>query len=184
MNIPNLITLARLLLVPFTVWLIISDAYGWAFLAFVVAGVSDGVDGYIARRYSLRSELGAYLDPAADKALLVSVYVTLALLKVIPSWLAILVVSRDVLIVGAFILSLLMARPVAVKPLMVSKINTAAQIIFVVAVLGAEALHLQYWQALQGGMISVAILTAVSGAAYLREWVRHMANGQGKSGPS
>ena len=181
MNVPNLITLARILLVPFTVWLIISDAYGFAFLAFVVAGVSDGVDGYIARQYNLRTELGAYLDPVADKALLVSVYVTLAMLKVIPAWLAILVVSRDVLIVGAFILSLLMGRPVQVKPLMVSKVNTAAQIVFVVGVLGATALALDYHAVLQIAMIVVAAFTAVSGAAYLHEWVCHMANGHSGS---
>jgi cardiolipin synthase (CMP-forming) len=181
MNIPNIITIARILLVPFTVWLIISDAYGFAFAAFVVAGISDGVDGYLARRLNLRTELGAYLDPLADKALLVSVYVTLALLKVIPAWLAILVVSRDVLIVGAFILSQLMKRPVQVKPLMVSKVNTAGQIVFVVAVLGAAAMNLEYRPAFQAGMAVVAILTAVSGAAYLREWVRHMANGHSGS---
>ena len=72
-NIPNFITLARIFLVPLTVWLIISDAYGWAFAAFILAGASDGVDGYLARRFDWRSELGAYLDPLADKALLVSV---------------------------------------------------------------------------------------------------------------
>src|SRR5438874_287300 len=133
MNLPNLITIARILLVTFTVWLIISEAYGFAFLAFVVAGIIDGIDGYIARRWNLRTDLGAYLDPLADKALLVSVYVTLGFLKELPAWLVILVVSRDVLIVGAFMLSLLMERPVQLKPLMLSKVNTAGQIVFVVA---------------------------------------------------
>ena len=179
MNLPNLITLSRILLVPLTVWLLISGLYGFAFIAFVAAGISDGVDGYIARRYNMRTELGAYLDPAADKALLVSVYVTLALLKAIPAWLAILVVSRDVLIIGAFVLSLLMNRPVQVKPLMISKINTAGQILFVVAVLGATSLRLRYEDALWVSMFIVAALTAVSGAAYLREWVRFMASSQG-----
>ena len=177
MNLPNLITIARILLVPFTVWLIISGAYGFAFVSFVVAGVSDGVDGYIARRYNMRTELGAYLDPLADKALLVSVYITLGLLKVLPPWLVILVVSRDVLIVGAFILSWLMDRPVQIKPLMVSKVNTAVQIVFVVVALGAAALKWDLMLLLPVGMGLVAVLTAASGGLYLREWVRHMANG-------
>ena len=64
MNIPNLITIARIFLVPLTVWLIISDAYGWAFVSFMVAGISDGIDGFLARRFNWRTELGAYLDPA------------------------------------------------------------------------------------------------------------------------
>ena len=182
MNLPNIITIVRILLVPFTVWLIIAEAYGFAFLSFVAAGVSDGLDGYIAKRYNQRTELGAYLDPLADKALLVSVYVTLGFLKVLPAWLAILVVSRDVLIVGAFMLSWLMDRPVQIKPLMLSKINTAGQILFAVAVLGglAMAIDLPVWR--RTGMLAVALLTAASGALYLREWVRHMANGNSGSG--
>ncbi|HUR43469.1 MAG TPA: CDP-alcohol phosphatidyltransferase family protein [Aestuariivirga sp.] len=177
MNLPNLITIARILLVPFTVWLIISDAYGFAFLAFVAAGVSDGVDGYIARRYNLRTELGSYLDPVADKALLVSVFVTLGLLKMLPPWLIILVVSRDVLIVGAFILSWLMDRPLKAKPSMLSKINTTGQIVLVVVVLGAASFQLALGLWLIAGMAVVAVLTTASGAHYLLEWVRHMANG-------
>ena len=114
-NIPNLISLMRLLLVPLTVWLIMSEAYGWAFITFLVAGVSDGIDGYLARRFDWRTRLGAYLDPLADKALLVSVFVTLGFLKLIPAWLVIIVVSRDVLIVGAVLLSRLMDHPVRVR---------------------------------------------------------------------
>lgn len=182
MNLPNLITIARILLVPFTVWLIISEAYGFAFMAFVVAGVSDGIDGYIARRYDLRSELGAYLDPLADKTLLVSVYVTLGFLKVLPVWLVILVVSRDLFIVGALILSWVMDRPVQIRPLMLSKVNTAGQIVFVVAVLGAAALEMDMKMLLTVGMALVAILTAASGGLYLIEWVRHMANGHSGDG--
>ncbi len=178
MSLPNLISIARILLVPLTVWFIISDAYGFAFLSFVVAGISDGADGYIARRYDLRTELGSYLDPVADKALLVSVYITLGFLAVLPAWLVILVVSRDVLIVGAFILSWLMDRPVKVRPSMLSKINTTAQIVLVVMVLGAIELAFSLEPWLPAGMGLVAVLTATSGAHYLSEWVRHMANGR------
>ena len=133
----------------------------------------------IARRYNLRTELGAYLDPLADKALLVSVYVSLGLLKVLPAWLVILVVTRDVLIVGAFILSWLMDKPVEVAPLMVSKINTAAQIVCAVA--GARRcwscdIDLEPFADCRLCVV-VAILTVASGALYLRDWLRHMANG-------
>ena len=177
MHIPNLITLARILLVPVTVWLIISEAYGAAFAAFVVAGASDGLDGYLARRFNWRTKLGAYLDPLADKALLVSVYVTLGFLKELPAWLVIIVVSRDVLIVGAVLLSRLLDHPVKVAPLMVSKVNTAAQIVFVVVVLGVAALREPYDHLVNYGSIFVALLTVLSGAAYLVEWLRHMADG-------
>ena len=169
-NLPNLITIGRILLVPLTVWLIISEAYGLAFLSFVAAGVSDGIDGYLARHYNLRTELGAYLDPLADKALLVSIYVTLGLTKDIPAWLVIAVVSRDVLIVGAFMLSWLMDKPVRMAPLMVSKVNTAVQIIFAGAVLarsGDSATDLMPMHRL--GQPDRRVLTVASGGA-LHAW--------------
>ncbi len=181
-NIPNLISVLRLLLVPVTVWLMISEAYGWAFLTFVAAGVSDGIDGFLARRFDWRTRLGAYLDPLADKTLLVSVFVTLGFLKLIPAWLAILVVSRDALIVGAVLLSRLMDHPVKVRPLMVSKVNTVAQILFAVAVLGVAALGKPLAQLVDYGGIPVALLTALSGAAYLMAWLRHMAEQPNEGG--
>ena len=181
MNLPNTITIGRLLLVPLTVWLIISEAYGAAFAAFMVAGISDGVDGYLARRLNQRSELGAYLDPVADKALLVSVYVTLGLAKDIPAWLVIMVVSRDLLIVGGMILAWVLGKPITVKPLMVSKVNTAAQIIMAVLVLGAAALHQDFGWFTTIGSLLVGGLTLASGAAYLLTWVRHMASGENQA---
>ena len=174
-NLPNLISLMRLLLVPLTVWLIISDAYGWAFLTFMVAGLADGIDGFLARRFDWRTRLGAYLDPLADKALLVSVYVTLGLLKDIPAWLVIIVVSRDALIIGAVVLSRLMDHPVHVAPLMISKVNTLAQICFAVAALGVSAVGGTLGPLVEYASIPVALLTVLSGAAYLNAWLRHMA---------
>lgn len=174
-NLPNLISLMRLLLVPLAVWLIISEAYAPAFATFLIAGVSDGVDGYLARRFDWRTRLGAYLDPLADKALVASVFVTLGFSKVIPAWLVIIVVSRDVLIVGAVVLSRLMDHPVRVSPLMVSKANTLAQILFLVAVLGFAGLGRDWRALVDYGSIPVALLTVLSGAAYLNAWLRHMA---------
>jgi len=176
MSLPNIITIARILLVPLTVWFLISEAYFFGFLAFVAAGVSDGVDGYIARRYDQKTELGAYLDPLADKALLVSIYVTLGLQKDLPAWLVILVVSRDVLIVGAVILSWLMDKPLKMRPLFVSKANTAFQIALAGAVLANLGLDLDWDFILAVGSPIVAGFTVASGALYMREWLRHMAN--------
>jgi cardiolipin synthase (CMP-forming) len=174
-NLPNLITILRILLVPLTVWLIISQAYGYALAAFIVAGVSDGVDGYIARQFNLQTELGTYLDPLADKALLMSIFVVLGVSQVIPTWLVILVVTRDVLIISAVVLSWAMEKPVAMQPLFVSKANTAVQIVFAVVVLTmlSTALHLQ--AVMLGGSLAVAVLTVASGALYMRDWLRHMA---------
>src|SRR6185437_10983221 len=130
LNIPNLITLGRILLVPVVVWAIASGAMWIAFVLFLAAGVSDAVDGYLAKRFQMTTELGAYLDPLADKALIVSIYLTLGINNLIPHWLVILVVSRDILIVGGIMLSWLVGKPLKIKPLVVSKLNTVAQIVF------------------------------------------------------
>ena len=124
MSIPNLITLARILLVPVVVWAIAAQEMLLAFGVFVAAGLSDAVDGFLAKRFNMTSELGAYLDPLADKALIVSIYVALGITEALPRWLVILVVSRDIMIVGAVMLSWLMGNPVRVRPLPVSKANS------------------------------------------------------------
>ena len=139
MNIPNLITLGRILLVPIVVWAIVSGQMRIAFILFVVAGVSDGIDGFLAKRFQMKSELGAYLDPLADKALIVSIYISLGIAMALPIFLVILVVSRDIMIVSAFLLSLLVGKPMPIRPLMVSKANTAAQIVLAVLVLAEQA---------------------------------------------
>jgi len=174
LNIPNLITLGRILLVPVVVWAIASGAMWIAFVLFVVAGVSDGVDGFLAKRFNMRTELGAYLDPLADKALIVSIYLTLGINNLIPRWLVILVVSRDILIVGGIMLSWLMGNPLKIKPLLVSKLNTVAQILFACVVLGSLGFAIPADTLTVILMGLVAVLTLLSVAAYLAEWVRHM----------
>lgn len=174
LSIPNLITLGRILLVPVVVWAIASGAMLMAFALFLVAGVSDAVDGYLAKRFRMASELGAYLDPLADKVLIVSIYVTLGIAGNIPRWLVILVVSRDIMIVGAVMLSWLIGSPLKVKPLVVSKLNTAAQIVFACVLLGSLGFRLDAGALIPVLMGLVAALTLASIAAYLVEWVRHM----------
>jgi cardiolipin synthase (CMP-forming) len=178
LSIPNLITLARILSVPLMVWAIMT---GWmlaAFLLFLAAGVSDAIDGYLAKRFGMTSELGAYLDPLADKALIVSIYVTLGVSGEIPVWLVILVASRDIMIVGAVLLAWLVGKPLPMKPLLVSKLNTAAQLLFAGVVLGTLGLRFEANWLVSGLMAAVTVLTLVSVAAYVREWVRHMGSGE------
>jgi cardiolipin synthase len=164
------------------VWAITAGEMKIAFLLFLVAGLSDLVDGYLAKRFNMATELGAYLDPLADKALIVSIYVTLGIAGAIPRWLVILVVSRDIMIVSAVILSWLVDNPVKLKPLAVSKLNTVAQILLALVVLASLAFEFDAWWAVQGLTALVAILTLASVALYLREWVRHM-NGSAASPP-
>ena len=174
MTIPNLITVFRLILVPVVIVMILQGRWPVAFVLFVVAGVSDAVDGFIARRFDMRSEFGAYIDPLADKALLVSIYVALAVIGVLPSWLAILVVSRDLMIVAAVLLSWVMARPVTIRPLMISKLNTVAQIGLAALVLAAKAFGVDAGPFFLFAMLAVAGLTVTSTGAYLAGWLRHM----------
>lgn len=181
-TVPNVISVFRLVLVPLTIDALLAGRYDVAFWVFLVAGVSDGVDGWIARRFDQRSELGAYLDPLADKALIVSIFVTLAIVGVLPVWLAILVVSRDVLIVGGVLLSWMLGASVAIRPLFVSKANTTAQIAFAALVLSAGAFGWNPGGLWFAGEIAVAALTTVSGAAYLVDWLKAMSSAPGDPG--
>jgi cardiolipin synthase len=173
-SLPNLITIGRLVLVPAVVSMIAGHLWTAAFLCFLVAGVSDAIDGWLARTFDLRSELGAYLDPLADKALLISIFVSLAAVGVLPVSLAFLVVFRDIMIIGAIVVSWGLDRPVQIRPLLVSKANTAAQISFAGLALAIQAfgLDLGAWWGVCMGL--VAALTLASGAAYLTQWLAHM----------
>ena len=173
-NIPNIITLGRILLVPFIVWAIASNQMEIAFAIFIITGVSDAVDGFLAKNFNMTSELGALLDPVADKALLVSIYVALGIWGAVPRWIVILVVSRDIMIVGAVIVSWLYGKPIPMKPLMVSKLNTVAQVAFAALVLGSVGFRFDaspYDLVLMG---LVTIFTLLSVSFYLVEWARHM----------
>ncbi|MEX0344679.1 MAG: CDP-alcohol phosphatidyltransferase family protein [Rhizobiaceae bacterium] len=174
MTVPNLITVLRFVLVPAIIYAMLRGEMGWAVAGFVIAGVSDGVDGFVARQFNQRSELGAYLDPLADKLLLVTVFVTLGFLGELPLWLVILAVSRDVLIVGAVMLSTIMEHPIEMKPLFVSKANTAVQITLAAWVLAELAFQTGFGPVRDWLIIISALLTASSTAAYFVTWLRHM----------
>jgi len=162
------------LLVPVVVYAIAAGELDFAFILFAVAAVSDAVDGFLAKRFGMQTELGAYLDPLADKVLIVSIYLTLGITGIIPRWIVILVVSRDIMIVGAVLLSWLVDKPVTVKPLTISKLNTAAQIIYAGLVLALSGFGFEAEWLLRFTMVLVAALTLLSIALYVAEWVRHM----------
>lgn len=172
MNIPNFLSLARLLAAPVIVWCLLTEWHSPAFWLFTLAGVSDGIDGYLAKRYSMHTEIGRFIDPIADKVLLVSIYVTLGYLGNLPVWLVILVVSRDLLIVGGALLSFTMANSVIPNPLFLSKLNTLMQLALVVTVLGEIAFEFAVSTLIILLNFSVAGTTMISGGQYLVNWIR------------
>lgn len=174
MNIPNLISLGRVILVPVVFWLVLTHQTELAFVLFVVAGISDGVDGFLAKRYGWTTELGAYLDPLADKLLIVSIFVALGVKAALPSWLVIAVVSRDILIVAGVVLAWVLNHPITIRPAMVSKANTVAQIVLAGTVLADDGFGLGL-EVLRIVLVwIVGALTLASLITYLRTWFRHM----------
>lgn len=177
MNLANLITLGRLLTVPLVVWLILSGDYGATFWLFAAASVSDAIDGYVAKHFDQRSDIGALLDPIADKTLIVTLFITLGISGDLPYWLVILVVFRDLLIIGGFLLAAALRQPIAWRPLMVSKVNTALQLVLITVVLARRAFGFADSNVILALVFLVGATTVVSGAAYMVRW------GRGVAGP-
>jgi cardiolipin synthase len=177
-NIPNFITLGRVISVPVIFWLLMTSQSTLAFYVFVCAGLSDAVDGYLAKRFDWRTELGAYLDPLADKLLIVSIFIALGVREELPLWLVVAVVSRDLLIVVAVLLSWLMDQPVAIKPLALSKANTLAQIVLAAVVLADDAFGFGLARTRLLLALATGLLTLLSLAAYLKTWYLHMTGQQ------
>jgi len=166
LTVPNIITFARLCAVPLAVWLVLQHRMAEAFYLFLAAGISDAVDGWLARR-GAGSALGAILDPVADKALLVSMYITLAAVSDLPDWLAILVVFRDIVIVGGVLMLAVTGQPVAIRPIMVSKLNTLMQIVLVATTMFLAGFDLALPVLKLALIWAVAATTLASGGAYV-----------------
>ncbi len=181
LNIPNFISLGRVILVPIVFWLVVTGQLQAAFFVFLVAGISDAVDGYLAKRYDWATELGSYLDPIADKLLIITIFVALGVKGTLPSWLVIAVVSRDVLIVIGILLTWLLGNPARIRPLAVSKANTLAQIVLASTVLADEGFNLGLAAPRVILVWLTAALTIASLAAYIRAWHLHMSGVE--SGP-
>lgn len=170
-NWPNTISLVRLLLVPLVVWSIGAEKWLAALSIFVFAGLSDALDGFVAKRFDQRTELGAALDPLADKAMMIGAYVTLGLGHWIPFWLVVLVVTRDILIVGGVLLSRLIGAAMRIAPLAVSKVNTAMQIAYVCLVLAGLGIEAMPDVLVEIALVAVTATTSISGLGYLYLWV-------------
>ena len=170
--IPNAICVFRILLVGPVVWVLLEGRFEIALVLIAIAGFSDGLDGFLAKRFHWQSRLGGLLDPAADKLLLVSVFVTLTYLGLAPFWLALTVVLRDAVIVcGAFAYQM-MIGPVYGEPRRISKLNTACQLLFVLFLMTRQAYG-------RPPDISVLLLGAgvfytsvISGLDYILTWSR------------
>lgn len=164
-NIPNILTVLRILITPLFVIFLIRNEHGYALLVFALAGLSDGLDGLIARWLNQRSDLGAVLDPIADKLLLTAAYITLGILKDIPGWLAVLVISRDVLIVTGIAVLTFANIHFDIRPSLISKWTTVFQILMI----GVSLLDLDFSgaQTLQLALVWVtAGMTVLSGLHY------------------
>ena len=166
MNLPNFLTLTRILLVPFFVTAVVYRHFSWAIGIFFIAGVTDGLDGLLARSLHQKTKLGAILDPLADKLLLTSAYITLGALRFIPFWLPVVVVSRDIIIALGMLVIMLLGYSYEIRPRLVSKATTVFQIVTVLAVLCAQfcpfiSRHL--W----GLYVVTVVFTVISGMYYM-----------------
>jgi len=169
-QVPNLLTLLRIAACPVLVLLLRDHGYALALVVFLAAGITDGLDGYIAKRYDCVSGLGAILDPIADKLLIASAYIMLAALENIPFWLLIVVMFRDLVIVAGYLVLVALGDEVPMQPTYLSKINTFVQISLVIAVLLGQADFLHIPFVVQALVFGVLVTTVSSGCQYVWAW--------------
>ncbi len=169
-SVPNVVTGLRLIAVPAVVMLLLSNSLTAAFWIIVAAGISDGLDGYLAKRLDAVTRLGTYLDPLADKALLIAVFVCLATLDLLPGWLVCLMILRDMLIVCGVLLSRVTALGIMVEPTTISKLNTFLQIFLGMWVLGQAVLAVDVPYIVGSLILLIVLTTLASGTLYLFRW--------------
>lgn len=176
--LPNAISLLRIALVAPILVLILKGSFGWALVLFWLAGFSDGLDGYLAKRFNWHTRIGALLDPIADKLLVAGLFITLAYTQDIPVWLAAVVIVRDVVIIAGATTYNFLIRPVQGEPTRISKLNTALELLFLLFVLSRAGYG---WP----DQISITILGAatlvtvvISGVDYVWSWSRRAIRGE------
>lgn len=167
-NIPNSLTILRIILVPAIVILLMQGSFKIAIVVFLISGLTDILDGYLARVLHQQTVLGSYLDPIADKALMISCYVTLAVKKILPGWLSVVVISRDcIILIGVAVLSL-MSVSYKIQPALIGKLTTAVQILTVFVFLVSRAVPGSVAASTMEGLIWItAFFTVVSGFHYI-----------------
>lgn len=169
MNIPNFLTITRIILVPVIVIFLIQEEYLKSLVVFTVAGLTDALDGILARLLNKKTTLGAFLDPLADKTLIVTTFVALSVFGLIPGWLSVIVISRDLIILIGIIVLSLMSAPYEIKPVFISKITTTLQIItvFMALALKTNAYELAGYRSVIFLSWLTAFFTIVSGGIYI-----------------
>ena len=175
---PNILSALRVVAAPIAAVLILDGVDVAAVCVFVFAGLSDAADGYLAKRFALTSRFGAWLDPAADKLLMLASFVTLTMVGAVPLWLAALVIGRDVAIVLGVGLARLLAAPLQIEPLMIGKASTVVQVVYVALVLLLLAADVSLPRLAFAGTVAVAIFTLLSFFAYAAVWLQAVAAGR------
>ena len=175
MTIPNLITILRIILVPIFIIYMINDRTLASLIVFIIASISDALDGFIARVFHQKSNLGAHLDPLADKILLMTAYITLAIFKMIPSWLAVLAISRDVIILLGVLILYLNGYPVKINPSLLGKATTCVQVATILIVLSHDYVNMEFLRTYSFWL--VALLTIASGLQYIRSGMLTLSQG-------
>jgi len=176
--LPNAISLLRIALIVPILLLILDGAFGWALALFLLAGFSDGLDGYLAKRFDWHTRLGALLDPVADKLLVAGLFITLAYTQDIPVWLAAVVILRDVVIVAGATVYNFFVRPVQGEPTRVSKLNTSLQLLFLLFVISRAGFDWPEPITLTVLGASVLVTVVISGVDYVWSWSRRARHGE------
>ncbi len=173
MNLPNAITIIRILLIPLFLYKVIEGEMIFATAVYLTAAITDGLDGFIARVWKLQTKLGTFLDPMADKLLITTSFLTLSVLKIIPLWLALAVISRDFIIVGGSLLVYLIKNDLTIQPQPIGKVTTFFQFSYILLVLLQSATDISYLSNLYGPMVLITgSLTIISGAVYILDGLR------------
>ncbi len=171
-NIPNLLTALRLASAPMLAALLMRGDYRAALAIFVFAGLSDVADGWLAKRFNLMTRVGRYLDPAADKVLMLASFLALTAMHVTPLWLTALVIARDVVIVGAILLARFLELPLRVAPLYIGKFSTAVQVGYVALTLLVLAFGFEWPRIVATAAFLAGVFTGVSWIAYGNLWIK------------
>ena len=175
---PNILSALRLVAAPIAAFLILYGVDVAALCVFVFAGLSDALDGFLAKRFALTSRFGAWLDPAADKLLMLASFVTLSMVGEVPLWLTALVIGRDVAIVVGVGLARLLEAPLRIAPLTIGKASTVVQVVYVALVLLQLAANLSLPRLVFAGTLAVAVFTLLSFFAYAYVWLQAVAAGR------
>jgi cardiolipin synthase len=170
-NLPNLLSIARIVSIPLFIILLIDQLYGWALVVFLIAAITDAVDGLLARLLHQRTVLGTYLDPAADKLLSASSFVALAILNILPGWLAVIVISRDVIISLGILILFLTSHSLTIQPSLASKLTTTFQLCTVIYSLFSK-FSFPFPFLMDFLIWGTAILTMISGLQYIGRGIR------------